>query len=316
VGDTVRLGRLAVDSGLARFVDTEALPGTGIEPRRFWAGMEAIAAEFMPRNRALLAQRDELQAAIDAWWREHKGLAFDVQAHSRFLRQIGYLVSEPAGVRIDTANVDAEIAQVAGAQLVVPVDNARYALNAANARWVSLYDALYGTDAIAAVDARASGYDAARGARVIAYGRALLDEIAPLARGSHADAAGYSIIDGQLQVKLAAGGSAALRDPGRCAGWRGPPGAPAAVLLKNHGLHLEIQIDRTHRIGAADAAGVADLIIEAAMTTVMDCEDSVAAVDAADKTGVYRNWLGLMKGATRIAATTARRASWCCRAAA
>jgi len=296
VSDTVKLGRLEIDPGLKAFIEVEALPGTGIDPQRFWNGLAAIAAEFTPRNRALLAKRDELQAAIDGWWREHKGQAFDVHAHTDFLRRIGYLVPEPQGLRIDTANVDPEIAKVAGAQLVVPVDNARYALNAANARWVSLYDALYGTDAILPPDPAAKGYDPGRGAMVIEYGRRLLDEIAPLERGSHADSIGYVIQGGQLQVKLAGGGSAPLKQPARCAGWRGAPGAPSAVLLENHGLHLEILIDRGHRIGAADAAGVADLIVEAAMTTIMDCEDSVSAVDAADKVGVYRNWLGLMRG--------------------
>ncbi|HWL61545.1 MAG TPA: malate synthase G [Steroidobacteraceae bacterium] len=296
VSDTVNLGRLTIEAGLKAFVDNEALPGTGIDPARFWAGFEAIASEFTARNRALLAQRDELQAAVDAWWRENKGLAFDVQAHTAFLRRIGYLVAEPVDVRIDTANVDAEIAQVAGPQLVVPVDNARYALNAANARWVSLYDALYGTDAVAPVDPSTKGYDAARGAGVIAFGRRLLDEIAPLDQGSHADATAYAIAGSQLQVVLKSGATARLADAARCVGWRGSAGAPSAVLLKNNGLHLEIVIDRGHRIGAGDAAGVADLVIEAAVTTIMDCEDSVAAVDAADKTVVYRNWLGLMRG--------------------
>jgi malate synthase len=296
VSDIVNLGRLAIDAGLKAFVDSEALPGTGIDAARFWSGFEAIAAEFTPRNRALLQQRDELQAAIDAWWREHKGLAFDVRAHTEFLRRIGYLVAEPAGVRIDTANVDAEIAHTAGAQLVVPVDNARYALNAANARWVSLYDALYGTDAIVPVDPAARGYDAARGAAVIAYGRKLLDEVAPLVSGSHTDVVGYAIANGQLQARLAAGGSAVLQDPRRCVGWYGSADAPSEVLLRNNGLHVEIQIDRAHRIGAGDAAGVADLVVEAAVTAIMDCEDSVAAVDAADKTRLYRNWLGLMRG--------------------
>ncbi|HTQ36654.1 MAG TPA: malate synthase G [Steroidobacteraceae bacterium] len=292
----VVIGRLTVDAGLRAFVDGEALPGTGIEPARFWSGFEAIVAGFGPRNRALLARRDELQAAIDAWWREHKGRKFDVQAHTRFLRDIGYLGEAPGAFHIDTANVDPEIAVIAGPQLVVPVDNARYALNAANARWVSLYDALYGTDALLPVDPAAKGYDAARGARVIARGRELLDEIAPLVSGSHADALGYVIEGGELAVRLPAGRSSALRDPACCTGWRGTPAQPTAVLLRHHGLHVEIAIDRAHRIGGNDAAGVADLIIEAAITTIQDCEDSVAAVDAHDKVGVYRNWLGLMKG--------------------
>ncbi len=224
----------------------------------------------------LLARRDELQASIDAWWRKHKGLTFDIAAHTAFLRSIGYLVAEPVNLRIDTANVDPEIGVLAGPQLVVPVDNARYALNAANARWVSLYDALYGTDAVLPVDHAARGYDTARGARVIAYARALLDEIAPLASGSHTASTRYSIENGQLQVYLVDGTNSGLREPARCVGWRGTPAQPTAVLLKNNGLHVEISIDRTHRIGATDPAGVADLIVEAAITTIEDCEDSVA----------------------------------------
>jgi malate synthase len=297
VSESVVVGRLEIASALHAFIEKEALPGTKVEPAQFWAGLEAIAAEFTPRNRTLLARRDELQTAIDAWWREHKGQALDIVAHTAFLRSIGYLVEEPTGVRIDTANVDAEIASIAGPQLVVPVSNARYALNAANARWVSLYDALYGTDAILAIDPDAKGYDAARGARVIAYARALLDEIAPLTAGSHADAARYSIENGQLTVYLGSGEVAWLRDPSRYVGWRGTPALPTHVLLQNHGLHVELVIDRNHRIGSTDAAGVADLIVEAAITTIQDCEDSVSAVDAADKVGVYRNWLGLMNGA-------------------
>jgi malate synthase len=292
----VAIGRLTVDAALRSFVDNEVLPGTGIEAAKFWQGFESLVAEFAPRNRALLARRDELQSAIDAWWREHKGQRFDVQEHTRFLRSIGYLGADAAPVRIDTSGVDAEIASVAGPQLVVPVDNARYALNAANARWVSLYDALYGTDAIAPIDTDARGYDAARGARVISYARAFLDEIAPLAEGSHADATAYSIDAGRLVVRLKQGHASGLRNPERCVGWRGLPTQPAAVLLRNNGLHVEIAIDRAHRIGSTDAAGVADLVVEAAITTIQDCEDSVAAVDARDKVGVYRNWLGLMKG--------------------
>jgi malate synthase len=292
----VAIGRLTVDAGLHAFVEKEALPGTGIEAAKFWSGFEAIVADFTPRNRALLARRDELQAAIDAWWRESKGQQFDVRAHAQFLRGIGYLTADPGQFHIDTRNVDPEIAVVAGPQLVVPVDNARYALNAANARWVSLYDALYGTDAILPVDHAAKGYDAARGARVIAYARALLDEIAPLQSGSHADSVGYAIANSQLRVHLQDGTATGLRDPSRYVAWRGTPARPTAVLLRNNGLYVEIAIDRAHRIGSTDPAGVADLIVEAALTTIQDCEDSVAAVDAHDKIGVYRNWLGLMRG--------------------
>ena len=296
MSETIAIGRLAVDAELKTFIEAEALPGLALEPARFWSGFEAIIAEFTPRNRALLTRRDQLQAAIDAWWREHKGQAFDVKAHSEFLRSIGYLVADPGAVRIDTSNVDPEIGVIAGPQLVVPVDNARYALNAANARWVSLYDALYGTDALAPVDPAAKGYDVARGARVIAYARALLDEIAPLRQGSHADSIGYAIEGGQLVVQLKGGTSSTVQDPLRFVGWRGAPAQPTAVLLRNNGLHVEISIDRAHRIGSTDPAGVADLIVEAAITTIEDCEDSVAAVDAHEKVGVYRNWLGLMKG--------------------
>ena len=296
MSETVSIGRLAIAAELHAFVENEALPGTNLEPAQFWAGVEAIVAEFMPRNRALLARRDELQASIDAWWREHKGQAFDIAAHTGFLRRIGYLVPEPADVQIDTAGTDPEIACVAGPQLVVPVSNARYALNAANARWGSLYDALYGTDAILPIDASAKGYDPARGAQVIAYARAFLDEIAPLATGSHADTARYAIENGQLAVAMADGTATGLRDPQRYVGWRGTPAQPTVVLLKNNGLHVEINIDRRHRIGAHDAAGIADVVVESAITTIQDCEDSVSAPDAHDKVGIYRNWLGLMNG--------------------
>ncbi len=292
----VAIGRLGIDAALHAFVEHEALPDTGVDGAAFWSGFEALIADLTPRNRALLQQRDHLQAAIDGWWREHKGQRFDVRAHTEFLRSIGYLEDEPADVHIDTANVDAEIATIAGPQLVVPVDNARYALNAANARWVSLYDALYGTDAILPVDPAARGYDAARGARVIAYCRALLDQIAPLAQGSHSDAVAYAIEQGQLSVSLSGGRKSGLRDPSHYVGWCGTPAEPTTVLLKNNGLHVEIVVDRAHRIGSTDPAGVADVVVEAAITTIQDCEDSVSAVDAQDKVGVYRNWLGLMKG--------------------
>jgi malate synthase len=296
VSETVSIDRLEIASELHTFIEREVLPATGIAPTAFWAGLQSIVAEFMPRNRALLEQRDALQASLDAWWREHKGQAFDVTIYTQFLRDISYLVPEPTDVCIDTANVDPEIALIAGPQLVVPVNNARYALNAANARWISLYDALYGTDAILPVDHAAKGYDAARGARVIAYGRTFLDEIAPLSAGSHAESVRYTIENGQLHVYLANGTAAGLREPARYVGWRGTPSQPTAVLLRNNGLHVEIVIDRDHRIGATDPAAIADLLVEAAMSTIQDCEDSVAAVDAHDKVGVYRNWLGLMNG--------------------
>jgi malate synthase len=296
VSETVALGRLKVAPALHAFVEGEALAGTGISPQQFWNGLQGLAEEFTPRHHALLARRDELQTRIDAWWREHKGQSFDAATHTRFLRDIGYLVDEPQGVTIDTAGVDPEIASIAGPQLVVPVSNARYALNAANARWVSLYDALYGTDAILPIDVKAKGYDAARGARVIAYGRALLDEIAPLTSGSHAEATRYVIENAKLSVYLNSGAVTGLINPAKYVGWQGTPSEPTAILLRNHGLHVEISIDRAHRIGSTDPAGIADLIVEAAITTIQDCEDSVSAVDAADKVDVYRNWLGLMNG--------------------
>ena len=286
---------LTVDDLLHAFVETELLPGTGISPAAFWASLEAILADFSPKNAALLAQRDGLQARIDAWWRARRGKDVPTAEATAFLRDIGYLLAEPQPFQITTENVDPEIAQIAGPQLVVPVSNGRYALNAANARWGSLYDALYGTDALEPPTGT-KGYDPVRGGKVIAYGRGLLDRVAPLEGASHVDARGYAVQDGALAVALINGGSAALADPGQFAGWRDSATSPSAVLLGHNGLHLEIQIDRTHNIGKDDAAGVADLLVEAALTAIQDCEDSVAAVDAEDKTNVYRNWLGLMRG--------------------
>ncbi|MBL8553785.1 MAG: malate synthase G [Phenylobacterium sp.] len=280
-------GNLQVDDLLHAFVEQELLPGTGVAAKDFWAALERILSDFTPKNDALLKTRDDLQAKIDAWWRERKGQPYDVAAATAFLKQIGYLRDEPADFTIGTENVDPEIAQIAGPQLVVPVSNGRYALNAANARWGSLYDALYGTDAIEPPTGR-KGYDPVRGGKVIAFARALLDRTAPLASGSHAAVKGYAIEDGALVPALA--------DPAQLAGWRGDAAAPSAVLLKHNGLHLEIQVDRTHNIGKDDPAGVADVLVESAITAIQDCEDSVAAVDAEDKVGVYRNWLGLMKG--------------------
>src|SRR5579859_2775576 len=274
---------LRVHETLRAFVEGELLPGTGIPADRFWASLQAILADFTPRNAALLQRRDELQARIDAWWGERRTREVAVAEQEAFLREIGYLLPEPGDFRIGTKNVDPEIATLAGPQLVVPVSNDRYALNAANARWGSLYDALYGTDALEPPTG-GRGYDPARGAKVIAFARGLLDKVAPLASGSHADAAGYAVTDGALVVRLVGGGEARLASPGQLTGWRGEAAAPVGVLLRHNGLHLEILIDRAHSIGKDDPAGVADVLVEAALTVIQDCEDSVAAVDAEDKT--------------------------------
>ena len=294
---------LRVHETLRAFVEGELLPGTGVTPDRFWASLEAILADFTPLNAALLRRRDELQARIDDWWRERRGRTVEAIEQEAFLREIGYLLPEPDDFHIGTRGVDPEIAALAGPQLVVPVSNDRYALNAANARWGSLYDALYGTDALEPPTG-ARGYDPARGAKVIAFARALLDKVAPLADGLHAQAAGYAIVEGALVVRLAGGGDARLAAPHQLVGWRGDAAAPAGVLLRHNGLHLEIIVDRDHNVGKDDPAGVADVLVEAALTVIQDCEDSVAAVDAEDKASVYRNWLGLMRG--DLAATFAK----------
>ena len=286
---------LAVADLLHAFVEQELLPGTGVDPAGFWASLEGLLKDFQPRNRALLDRRDALQSEIDAWWRDRKGQSFDLAAQTDFLTRIGYLLPEPGPFTIGTQNVDPEIASLAGPQLVVPVSNGRYALNAANARWGSLYDALYGTDALEPPTG-GKGYDPVRGGKVIAYARGVLDRAAPLAGASHVDAAAYAIINGALSVTLASGAKVDLADPSQLAGWRGDPSAPSAILLKHNGLHLEIQVDRSHTVGKDDPAGVSDVLMESALTAIQDCEDSVAAVDAEDKTGVYRNWLGLMRG--------------------
>jgi malate synthase len=288
----IEIAGLRVAGELFTFVSDEALPGTGIGELDFWKRFAALLAALTPRNRALLARRDALQQQLDAWYRAN-GAPTDMAAYRSFLTEIGYLVPEGPDFAVSTQNVDPEIAQVAGPQLVVPVMNARYALNAANARWGSLYDALYGTDAIAEQDGAEKGkaYNPVRGARVIAWARNFLDQAVPLAKGKWADVSRVFIDGGTLTTDL--GG---LRAPLQFGGWRGAKDNPSAVLLANNGLHIEIAFDRAHLIGKGDRAGISGVIIESALTTIMDCEDSVAAVDGADKVTVYRNWLGLMKG--------------------
>ena len=291
-------GGLHVAPGLKQFVEAEALPGTGVDAAAFWAGLEALVARFAPRNRDLLAVRDALQAHIDAWHKANTARPVDEAAYTAFLREIGYLAAEPPEFAVSTANVDPEMASTAGPQLVVPVNNARYALNAGNARWGSLYDALYGTDAVGEEDGmeRGHGYNPVRGAAVVARAREFLDGAVPLVHASHADVVAYAVRGGRLEATLNSGAHTVLVDPAKLVGTQGEPAAPTAVLLRNHGLHIELRIDRSHPIGRADPAGMADVVLESAITTIMDCEDSVAAVDAEDKVGVYRNWLGLMRG--------------------
>ncbi|MAZ89318.1 MAG: malate synthase G [Cellvibrionaceae bacterium] len=294
----IQKGGLQIAEELYNLIDNEIAPGTGVDVDHFWAEFENILNDLAPKNKALLAKRDEMQAQIDAWHKERSDQTHDAVAYKAFLQEIGYLLPEGGDFKITTENVDQEIAEQAGPQLVVPVKNARFALNAANARWGSLYDALYGTDAISEEGGaeRAGGYNPTRGAKVIAFARNHLNNAAPLATGSHADSALYAVENGQLVVTLADGSKTELAQPEKFVGYNGSADAPSAVLLKNNGLHIEIQIDREGGIGKTDAAGVQDLLVEAAVTTIMDCEDSVAAVDAEDKVEVYRNWNGLMKG--------------------
>jgi malate synthase len=293
--------RLQVANELHQFIETQVLPGTGVDSAAFWAGFDAIVADLAPKNIALLAERDRLQTELDAWHSAHPGPIQDMAAYRAFLEQIGYLVPVPKKVKATTKNVDDELAVQAGPQLVVPILNARYALNAANARWGSLYDALYGTDVISEDKGcekvgKKGGYNPKRGAKVIEYARYVLDRCAPLKKGSHVGSTGYKVNkDGELVVGLAEGGTSKLADKSQFIGFQGEAKAPSAVLLKHNGLHLEIQINRATAIGKSDAAGVSDLVVEAALSTILDLEDSVAAVDAQDKVLAYKNWLGILQ---------------------
>jgi malate synthase len=293
----VQHGGLQIAEVLYRLVNDEVAPGTGISSDVFWSTMAELLKDLAPKNRALLAKREQIQAQIDDWHRANRG-QFDAAKYKAFLEEIEYLLPEPADFNVSTVNVDEEIATLAGPQLVVPVMNARYALNAANARWGSLYDALYGTNVISETDGadKGKGYNPLRGAKVIAYARAFLDRSVPLAVGSHADATLYSVVNGELTVTLADGSLSILRDTAQFVGFLGDASSPSNILLVNNGLHIDIQVDDQHPIGRDDAARVKDVVLESALTTIQDCEDSVAAVDADDKVEVYRNWLGLMKG--------------------
>lgn len=292
------LHRLQVATVLQRFVDEQVLPGTGVDRASFWKGFDAIVADLAPKNLALLAERDRLQSEMDAWHKANPGPIADMKAYRAFLEKTGYLVPQPKKVTITTANVDAELAKQAGPQLVVPVLNARYALNAANARWGSLYDALYGTDAIPETGGaeKGKGYNPVRGAKVIEYARHVLDRTAPLKKGSHIDSTAYAVKGGKLVVTLKGGKTTALDDAAQFIGFQGKASAPSSVLLQHNGLHIDIRIDRSTAIGKTDAAGVSDLVIEAALSTIMDLEDSVAVVDADDKVLAYSNWLGILQG--------------------
>ena len=294
--------RLQVATNLYRFIEDKVLPGTGISSADFWKGFDALAHDLGPKNAALLAERDRLQLELDAWHKANPGPIKNMKAYRAFLEKIGYLVPVPAAVASDTSNVDAELAVQAGPQLVVPILNARYALNAANARWGSLYDALYGTDALpetkgaTKVGPDGKGYNPVRGAKVIEYARHVLDRVAPLTKGSHINSTGYTVEGGKLVVALKDGSRATLADSNKFIGYQGSAAAPTAILLRNNGIHIEIQIDRSTAIGKSDPAGVSDLLMEAALSTILDLEDSVAVVDADDKVLAYDNWLGILKG--------------------
>ncbi|MDO9358337.1 MAG: malate synthase G, partial [Polaromonas sp.] len=289
---------LQVATVLQRFVDDKVLPGTGIDSASFWKGFDQIVTDLAPKNLALLAERDRLQTELDSWHKANPGPIRDMKAYRAFLEKIGYLVPSPGHVTATATNVDDELALQAGPQLVVPVLNARYALNAANARWGSLYDALYGTDVIPETEGleKGKGYNPARGAKVIAYARKVLDQAAPLTTGLHTDATLYSVDNGHLLVKLKGGATTGLADPTLFIGFQGDAAAPSSILLRHNGIHIDIRIDRGTTIGKDDAAGISDLVMEAALSTIMDLEDSVAVVDADDKVLAYANWLGILQG--------------------
>ena len=289
---------LKVATNLYNFINEQVLPGTGVESAQFWKGFDAIVNELAPKNAELLHKRDRIQEEMDAWHKANPGPIQDMAAYQDFLKKIGYLVEQPANVKATTANVDGELATQAGPQLVVPILNARYALNAANARWGSLYDALYGTDVISEEGGadRAGGYNPVRGGKVIEYARNFLDQSFPLEGASHKDATAYSIEGGKLKVALKNGNSAGLKNAAQLVGYQGEANAPSSVLLVNNGVHADIIINRSTPIGSSDAAGVADVVLEAALSTILDLEDSVAAVDAEDKIVAYSNWLGILKG--------------------
>ena len=295
--DRTTAHRLQVATELHRFIEDKVLPASGVASDVFWKGFDAIVHDLAPKNIALLAERDRLQTEIDAWHKKNPGPISDMPAYRAFLEKIGYLLPQPKGAKATTANVDSELALQAGPQLVVPILNARYALNAANARWGSLYDALYGTDAIPETDGaeKGKGYNPVRGAKVIEFARNVLDQAAPLENGSHKMATGYSVKDGQLHIALQSSGTT-LRDPSAFVGYQGDAASPSSVLLKHNGIHLDIRIDRSTPIGKGDAAGVSDVVLESALSTILDLEDSVAVVDAADKVLAYANWLGIVQG--------------------
>jgi malate synthase len=289
---------LQVDTILYRFIEDKVLPGTGIDSDRWWRGFAQIVHDLSPKNAQLLAERDRLQSELDAWHSAHPGPVRDIPAYRKFLESIGYLLPVPKAVKVTTDHVDAELSTTAGPQLVVPILNARYVLNAANARWGSLYDALYGTDALPETDGatRDGGYNPVRGAKVITFARGFLDQVVPLAAGSHADVAEYSVDGARLKAVMQDGSATGLADSSKFVGYQGETSAPTAVLLKNNGLHIELRINRNSTIGKQDIAGVADIVVESALSTILDLEDSVAVVDGTDKVAAYENWLGILKG--------------------